>query len=79
MIDMENPYPRGYKIPDFSLFSEKDGQSTMEYVAIFTVQCEKLANYENFYHFKLRLFSNSLIGAAFTWYTTLPSNSIRSW
>ena len=43
------------------------------------MQCGELANYENFYHFKLRLFSNSLIGAAFTWYTTLPRNSIQSW
>ena len=40
---------------------------------------EELANYENFYHLKLRLFPNSLIGASFTWYTTLPRNSIRSW
>ena len=40
---------------------------------------EELANYENFYHLKLRLFPNSLIGASFTWYTTLLRNSIRSW
>ena len=79
MIDKENPYPRGYKILDFSLFSGEDGQSTLEYVAGFTMQCEELSNYENFYHLKLRLFPNSLIGAAFTWYTTLPRNSIRSW
>ena len=25
MIDRENPYPRGYMIPDFSLFSGEDG------------------------------------------------------
>ena len=79
MIDRENPYPRGYKIPDFSLFSREDGQSTLEQVARFTVQCGELANYENFYHFKLRLFPNSLTRASFTWYTTLPRNSIQSW
>ena len=39
----------------------------------------ELANYENFYHFKLRLFPNSLAGTTFTWYTTLPRNSIQSW
>ena len=43
------------------------------------MQCGELANYENFYHFKLRLFPNSLIGVAFTWYITLPMNSIQSW
>ena len=79
MIDRENPYLRGYRIPYFSLFSGEDGQSTLEHVARFTVQCGELANYKNFYHFKLRMFPNSLIGATFTWYTTLPRNSIRSW
>ena len=66
-------------IPDLCLFFGADGQSTLEHVARFTVQCEELANYENFYHFKLRLFPNSLIGATFTWYTTLPRNTIQSW
>ena len=75
----ENPYLRGYRISDFSLFYGEDGQSTLEHVARFIVQCEKLAKYENFYHFKLRLFPNSLIGVVFTWYTTLSRNSIRSW
>ena len=37
MIDKENPYPRGYRIPDFSLFSREDGQFTLEHVARFTV------------------------------------------
>ena len=66
MIDRENLYPMGYKILDFSLFSGEDGQSTMEHVARSTMQCGELANYENFYHFKLILFPNSLTGASFT-------------
>ena len=78
MIDRENPYLRGYRIPDF-LFFRKDGQSTLENIARFTVQCGELANYENFYHFKLRLFTNSLLRTSFTWYTTLPRNSIQCW
>ena len=60
MKDRENPYPRGHRILDFSLFSEEDGQSTLKHVARFTVQCEELVNYENFYHFNLRLFPKSL-------------------
>ena len=79
MIDKENPYPRGYRIPDFSLLSGEDSQSTLEHVARFTVQCGELANYKDFYHFKLILFPNSLTRATFTWYTTLPRNSIQSW
>ena len=79
MIDRENPYPMGYKILDFFLFSEEDIKSTLEHIAKFTMQCGELANYENFYYFKLRLFPNSLIGAVFTWYTTLLRNSIQSW
>ena len=67
MIDKENPNLKGYWIPNY------------EELARFIVQYEELANYENFYHFKLRLFPNSLIGASFTWYTTLLRNYIRSW
>ena len=79
MIDRENPNLMGYKILDFSLFSREDGQSTLEHVARITVQCGELANYENFNHFNLILFPNSLTSAAFTWYTTLLRNSIQSW
>ena len=79
MIGRENPYPRGYRTLDFSLFSRGEGQSTLEYVTRFTVQCGEFVNDENFYHFKVRLFPNSLKGETFIWYTTLPRNSIRSW
>ena len=78
MIGRENPYLRDYRIPDFSLFSRKDGQSTLKHVARFTVQCREVVNNENFYHFKLKLFPNSLTGTTFTWYTILPRNSIQS-
>ena len=76
MIDRENPYPKGYRILDFSLFSREDDQFTLENVVIFTMQYEEFANHENFYNVKLRLFPNSLTRATFTWYTTLLMNSI---
>lgn len=79
IIEKENPYPRGYKIPHFSLFSREDGQSTLKHVVKFTVQCEELANYENFYHFKLKLFPKSLTGTTFICYATLLKNFILSW
>ena len=76
MIDRENPYPRGYKIPDFFLFSREYAQSTLERIAISTKQCGELANYENFYHFKFNMFSNSLTRPTFTWYTTLDGMTV---
>lgn len=79
MVDLNNPYPRGYKIPNFSLFSGEDEQSTVEHVARFTIKCGELANLENFSFLKLRLFPNTLTGIAFAWYTTLPRNFIFTW
>ncbi|KZV55722.1 hypothetical protein F511_12557 [Dorcoceras hygrometricum] len=55
MIDHNHPYPRGYKIPDFSLFTGEDGQSTVEHVARFTIKCGTLANLENFSRLKIRI------------------------
>ena len=43
-IDRENPYPMGYRIPEFSLLSGENGQSTLEHVARFKVQCGELAD-----------------------------------
>ena len=43
------------------------------------MKCGELANYENLSYFKLGLFPNSLIGAAFTWYAKLSRNFIMSW
>ena len=48
IIDRESPYPMGYIILDFSLFSREDGQSNLEHVARFTIKCGELSNYENF-------------------------------
>ncbi|XP_050233321.1 uncharacterized protein LOC126681809 [Mercurialis annua] len=79
-IDKENPYPRRYKISNFSLFSGEDGHSTIkQHLAKFTIQCGVLANLDNIANFKLRLFPNSLTSTAFTWYTTLPRNSVLTW
>ncbi|XP_037491206.1 uncharacterized protein LOC119369209 [Jatropha curcas] len=78
-IDRENPYPKGYRNSDFTLFFEEDGQSTVKHITRFTIQCGELVNLENFANYKLRLFSNSLTGTAFTQYSTLMRNSINSW
>ncbi|XP_070667958.1 uncharacterized protein [Malus domestica] len=68
-------YPRGFKIPDFSLFTGESSLSSLEHVAYFTAQC---GDVNSDFH-KLRLFNFSLTGSAFAWYINLPSNSIQSW
>ncbi|XP_050229195.1 uncharacterized protein LOC126678335 [Mercurialis annua] len=64
-IDKLYPFPRGYKVPEFSLFSgEEKGQSTVEHVARFSAQCGEAAAHD---FWKLRLFASSLTKMAFTW------------
>lgn len=56
-FDLAYPFPRNYKIPEFTLFSGEENRSTVEHVARFTVLCaEALGNY----FWRLRLFGNSL-------------------
>ena len=78
-INRDNPYPKGYRILVFSLFSSEEGQSTLEHVAKFTIQCTEVVNYENLCNLKLRLFPYSLTGCVFTWYATLLRNFIFLW
>jgi hypothetical protein len=68
-------YPRGYRIPEFTKFSGEDSRTTWEHVGQFLAQCGE-ANSDTF---KLRLFSLSLSGTAFIWFTSLPANSIYTW
>ena len=48
----------------------------MEHINIFIMQCGEAAQNDAL---KVRLFSMSLSGSAFTWFTTLPANSIIFW
>ena len=67
-------YPKGFKIPDFSLFASESSFYSLEHVARFTVQC---GNVNSDFH-KLRLFNFSLTGSTFAWYINLTPNSIQS-
>jgi len=69
-------FPHKYKIPDFTKFLGQGDVSTVEHVNRFIMQCGEAANQEAL---RVRLFSRSLSGSAFTWFTTLPSNSILYW
>jgi len=70
------PLPNRYKIPDFTKFSRNDDTSTMEHVNRFIIQCGEAANRDEL---RVRLFSLSLSGSAFTWFISLPPNSVITW
>ncbi|CAN0862284.1 hypothetical protein LINGRAHAP2_LOCUS8431 [Linum grandiflorum] len=73
-VDRHYPFPRGFRVPDFATFTGMGDQSTVEHTGRFTVQCGDVGDFV-----KLRIFGNSLTGAAFAWYVNLPSNSIQTW
>jgi len=70
------PLPNWYKVPDFTKFSGQDDTSTMEHVNRFIIQCGEAANR---YELRVHLFSSSLSGSAFTWFISLPPNSVITW
>ncbi|CAL2270699.1 unnamed protein product [Prunus armeniaca] len=71
------PLSPGFKVPNFTLFNGEDPYaSSVEHIGRFSVQCTTI---ENNPLLKLRLFRNSLSGQAFTWYTSLPANSVQTW
>ncbi|KAM2660808.1 hypothetical protein EV2_023188 [Malus domestica] len=59
-------YPRGFKIPDFSLFARESSLSSLEHVARFTAQCEdsweELVEkfHEQFYRLGMEMSASSL-------------------
>ena len=70
------PLPHKYKLPDFTKFSRQGEVSTVEHINRFIIQCGEVAQHDAL---KVCLFSMSLFGSAFTWFTTLPANSIIYW
>jgi hypothetical protein len=70
------PLAHKYKMPDFTKFSGQGEVSTMEHVNRFLLQLGEAGNHDAL---RVRLFSLSLSGSAFTWFTTLPTNSILYW
>jgi hypothetical protein len=69
-------FPPRFKVPDFTKFSGQDGTPTVEHITQFIIQCEEAGNIDAL---RIRLFSSSLSGPAFSWFTSLPANSIIKW
>ena len=70
------PLPHKYKLPDFTKFSGQGEVSTVEHINRFIMLCGEAAQNDAL---KVRLFSMSMSGSAFTWFMTLPANSIIFW
>ena len=68
--------PHKYKMPDFTKFLGQGEVSTMEHVNRFLLQLGEAGNHDAL---RVRLFSLSLSGSSFAWFTTLPANSILYW
>jgi hypothetical protein len=70
------PFPPRFKVPDFTKFSGQDETSTMVHITRFIIQSGEEGNVDAL---RIRLFSSSLSGPAFSWFTSLPTNSIIKW
>ena len=70
------PVPNRYRMPDFSKFSRQDNVSTIKHINQFMGRCGEAVAEDTLI---VRLFSLSQSGSAFTWFTSLPSNSNNNW
>ncbi|XP_050889723.1 uncharacterized protein LOC127095015 [Lathyrus oleraceus] len=73
---LQTELPRGCKIPKFTKFSGDTSESTVEHIARYITEAGDLVNSENL---MMKYFPSSLTKNAFTWFTTLPPNSIDAW
>ena len=69
-------YPQGFKISQFVKFTGDDSGTTFEHIGQFILQCGEAS--PNVIY-KLRLLPLFLSGIAFTWFISLPPNSVHTW
>jgi hypothetical protein len=69
-------YPIGWCCLEFVKFNGDDTKTTWEHVSQYLAQLGEAGAIEEI---KVRLFSLSLTGNAFSWFASLPVNSIRTW
>jgi hypothetical protein len=68
-------YP-GFRLPDFIKFNGEDKKSTFEHISQYLAQLGEVGSISEL---KVHLFSLSLTGTAFLWFTSFAPNSISSW
>jgi hypothetical protein len=66
-------YLQGFKTLEFTKFSGDGDRSTLEHIYQFTIQCGEAGSNDIC---KMILSPLSLSGAAFTWFISLPPNSV---
>jgi hypothetical protein len=69
------PLPPKYRLPEFTKFSGAEGSRSIEHVSRYLMQLGMISVSDPF---RVRFFSQSLIGPAFGWYTSLGPDSIRT-
>ncbi|XP_050878785.1 uncharacterized protein LOC127082600 [Lathyrus oleraceus] len=73
---LQTDAPLRTKIPKFTKFAGDITESTVEHVARYLIEAGDMSNKESL---RMQFFPSSLTKNAFTWFTTLPQNSIHSW
>jgi len=69
------PYPVSWRVPGFVKFSGDDNRSTLEHISQYLAQLGEAGSSKSLC---VRLFSLSLTRTAFSWFSSLAPNSIRS-
>jgi hypothetical protein len=70
------PLPPKYRLPEFTKFNGSEGSSSIEHVSRYLAQLGMISVSDPL---RVRFFSQSLIGPAFRWYTSLGLDSIHTW
>ena len=73
---LQTELPRGWKIPKYTKFGGESSELTVEHNARYLAESGNVVNNESL---RVRIFPPSLTKEAFTWFTTLPPNTIDSW
>jgi hypothetical protein len=68
--------PANYRLLEFAKFTGQDSTSIIEHVSRYLTQLGE-ASVEEAH--RVHFFSLSLSGLAFTWFSSLPVNSITNW
>ena len=69
-------YPTGWRVPDFVKFSGDNNRPTWEHISQYIAQLGEAGSSKSL---RVRLFSLSLTGMAFSWFSSLALNTIHSW
>jgi hypothetical protein len=69
-------YPTGWCVPDFSKFDSEGSRTTWETVSQYLAQLGEVGSVKSLH---VRLFSLSLTGTAFAWFSSLPAHYIYRW